>query len=70
VLGARFSKSAFSAAGDVPIWVYGLLAFAVALLAAAAALPKRETAGLSASLLLGLVGAAILLGLTIVYAVS
>jgi hypothetical protein len=68
VLGARFSKSAFSAAGDVPLRTYALLAIGVALLAAAAALPKNEPAGLSASLLFGLVGAAILLSLTIVYA--
>jgi hypothetical protein len=68
VLGARFSKSAFSAAGDVPIWTYALLAIGVALLAAAAALPKNDPADLSASLLFGLVGAAILLSLTIVYA--
>jgi hypothetical protein len=40
----------------------------VALLAAAASLPKSETVGLSASLLLGLVGASILLGLTLTYA--
>ena len=54
-----------SLAEDVPLWVYVLLAFAIALLGAAAALPKSETAGLSASLLLGLVGATILLGLTL-----
>jgi hypothetical protein len=70
VLGARFSRSAISLAEAVPLWVYALLAFAVALLAAAAALPKRQTAGLSASLLLGLVGATILLGLTITYALG
>ena len=70
VLGARFSKSALSAVEEVPLWVYALLALGVALLAAAAALPKGEAAGLSASLLFGLVGAAILLGLTIVYALG
>jgi hypothetical protein len=68
VLGTRFTKSALSAAEDVPLWVYALLALGVALLAAAAALPKGDAADLSMSLLLGLVGAAILLGLTIVYA--
>ena len=68
VLGARFAKGAFSAAEDVPLWVYVLLALAIALLGAAASLPKTETVGLSASLLLGLVGATILLGLTITYA--
>ena len=47
-----------------------MLGLAVALLVAAAFLPKSETVGLSASLLLGLVGAAILLGLTIVYALG
>jgi hypothetical protein len=68
VLGAKFAKGAFSAAEDVPLWVYVLLALAIALLGAAASLPKSETGGLSASLLLGLVGATILLGLTITYA--
>jgi len=70
VLGARFAKGAFSAAEDVPLWVYVLLALAIALLGAAASLPKSETVGLSASLLLGLVGATILLGLTITYALG
>ena len=70
VLGARFVRSALSAAGDVPLWVNVLLGFAVALLVAAALLPKTETVGLSASLLLGLVGAMILLGLTITYALG
>jgi uncharacterized protein YbjT (DUF2867 family) len=52
-------------------WVYVLLALAIALLGAAASLPKSEIAGgLSASLLLRLVGATILLGLTIVYALG
>ena len=64
VLGARFGRTALSAADDVPLWVFGLLALGVALLAAAASLPKSETVGLSASLLLGLVGASILFGLT------
>ena len=68
VLGARFGRSAISLAEDVPLWVYALLAFAVGLLGAAAALPKSKTTGLSASLLLGLVGATILLGLTYAYA--
>jgi hypothetical protein len=70
VLGARFAKGAFFAAEDVPLWVYVLLALALALLGAAASLPKTETVGLSASLLLGLVGATILLGLTITYALG
>lgn len=68
MLGARFSRSAISLAESVPLWVYALLAFAVGLLGAAAALPKAETVGLSASLVLGLVGATILLGLTYAYA--
>ena len=68
VLGARFDKAAISAAKDVPLWVSVLLGVAVALLVAAAFLPKSETVGLSASLLLGLTGATILLGLTITYA--
>lgn len=68
MLGARFSRSAISLAEAVPLWVYALLAFAVGLLGAAAALPKGETVGLSASLLLGFVGATILLGLTYAYA--
>jgi hypothetical protein len=70
VLGARFAKGAFSAAEDIPLWVYVLFALSIALLAAAASLPKNETVGLSASLLLGLVGATILLGLTIAYALG
>jgi hypothetical protein len=68
VLGARFAKGAYFAADDVPLWVYVLFALAIALLGAAASLPKSKTGGLSASLLLGLVGAAILIGLTITYA--
>jgi hypothetical protein len=70
VLGARFGRAALSAADDVPLWVFGLLAAGVALLAAAASLPKSETVGLSASILLGAVGATILLGLTITYALT
>ena len=70
VLGARFAKGAFFAAKDVPPWVYVLVGLAIALLGAAASLPKSETVGLSASLLLGLVGATILLGLTITYALG
>jgi hypothetical protein len=65
VLGARFGKSAFSAADDVPLWVYVLLALAIALVGAAAFLPRTEPAGLSARLVLAVVGVAILVGLTI-----
>jgi hypothetical protein len=54
----------------VPLWIYGLLALAVGLLAAGAALPKGEPRGLSASLLVGSVGAAILLGLTIAFSLG
>jgi hypothetical protein len=65
VLGARFGKAAFSAADDVPLWVYVLLALAIALLGAAAFLPGTEPAGFSARLVLGVVGVAILVGFTI-----
>jgi hypothetical protein len=67
-LGAKFAKGAFSAADDVPLWVYVLLALAIALLGAAAFLPKNENVGLSTSLLLGLMGATLLLGITLAYA--
>jgi hypothetical protein len=70
VLGTRFGQALLSGADGVPIWVYGLLALAVGLLAAAAALPKGESRGLSASLLAGSVGAAILLALTIVFSLG
>jgi hypothetical protein len=76
VLGAKFGKvgkvgkALLSNADGVPLWVYGLLALAVGLLGAAAALPKGEPRGLSTSLLIGSVGAAILLGLTIVFALG
>jgi hypothetical protein len=69
VLGAKFGD-VLSSADKVPIWVFVLLAVAVGLLGAAAAMPKGRTRGLSASLLAGSVGAAILLGLTIVYALG
>ncbi len=62
------ARQSFRPPRTVPLWVFGLLALGVALLAAAASLPKSETVGLSASLLVGLVGASILLGLTITYA--
>ena len=69
-LGAKFRRAVLSGADAVPLWVYGLLALAVGLLAAAAALPKAQPRGLSASLLAGSVGAAILLGLTIAYSLG
>jgi len=69
VLGANFDR-VLSSADHVPIWVFGLLALAVGLLGSAAALPKGHPRGLSASLLAGSVGAAILLVLTIVYALG
>jgi hypothetical protein len=65
VLGARFAKVAFSAADEVPLWVYLLLALAIALLGAAAFLPRTEPAGFPARLVLGVVGVAILVGFTI-----
>jgi hypothetical protein len=70
VLGTKFARRAFSVADDAAVWTYGLLAVAVGLLAAAAALPKGHSLGLSGSLVLGLVGTAILLGLTIAYALG
>ena len=70
VLGKKFGRALLSGVDDVPIWVYGLLAVAVGLLGAAAALPKAQPRGLSASLLAGSVGAAILLGLTIAYSLG
>lgn len=70
VLGAKFVKDAFSPASDAPLRVYALLVLGVALLGVAAFLPKSKPSGLSASLLLGLAGASILLGLTIVYALG
>ena len=65
VLGTRFAKLAFSAADEVPVWVYLLLALAIALLGAAAFLPRTEPAGFPARLVLGVVGVAILVGFTI-----
>ena len=70
MLGTKFGKGVLASAGDVPIWVYGLLALAVGLLAAAAALPKADSRGLSTSLLVGSVGAGILLALTIVFSLG
>ena len=70
VLGTKFGKGVLASAGGVPLWVYGLLALAVGLLAAAAALPKADSRGLSASLLAGSVGAGILLALTIVFSLG
>jgi len=70
VLGTRFGKAVLAGADGVPLWLYGLLAFAVGLLGAAAALPKAGPRGLSASLLVGSVGAAILLGLTIAFSLG
>jgi hypothetical protein len=65
VLGARFGKAAFSLADEVPLSVYVLLALAIALLGAAAFLPRTEPPGFPARLVLGVVGVAILVGLTI-----
>src|SRR5262245_38382323 len=70
VLGTRFGKAVLAGADSVPLWLYGLLALAVGLLAAAAALPKAEPRGLSVSLLVGSIGAAILLGLTIAFSLG
>jgi hypothetical protein len=71
-LGARFAKGGLSLAGtadDVPLWAYALVALAVALLAMAALLPRTK-AQLSSALLFAFVGAAIILVLTIVYALG
>jgi len=70
VLGTKFGRVVLGGADDIPVWVYGLLALAAGLLGAAAAMPKGRPGGLSASLLAGVLGAAILLGLTIVYALG
>jgi hypothetical protein len=61
VLGARFARRAVSAAKVVPLWLYALVALAILLLAAGAFLPKARPAGLAASLVFGLTGAAVLL---------
>jgi hypothetical protein len=68
VLGARFARRAVSAVQSIPIWLNVLFGFAVALLVAAALLPKARPEGLSASLAFGLTGAALLLLVTIAYA--
>jgi hypothetical protein len=70
VRGAKFAKRAFSAADDAPVGVYVLLGLAIALLGAAAALPKAAPTSRSAPLIAGLSGAGILLGVTIGYALS
>jgi hypothetical protein len=70
VRGAKFVKGAFSAADDAPVGVYVLLGLAIALLGAAAALPKAAPTRRSAPLIAGLSGAGILLGVTIGYALS
>jgi len=70
VLGTKFGRAALSGVDGVPLWIYGLLVLAVGLLTAAGALPKAEPRGLSASLLIGSIGAAILLGLTIAFSLG
>ena len=67
VLGARFTRRAVSAAKEVPLWLYVLVGLAVALLAAAAFLPKARPAGLAASLAFGLTGAGVLLVAMVAY---
>jgi hypothetical protein len=57
-------------AEDVPLWGYGLLALAAGLLGAAVVLRKARPGKSSAPLLAGSAGAAILLALTIVYALG
>jgi hypothetical protein len=70
VRGAKFVRGAFSAADDAPVEVYVLLGLAIALIGAAAALPKAAPTRPSAPLIAGLSGAGILLGVTIAYAFS
>jgi hypothetical protein len=70
VLGAKFARQAVSAVDGVPLSIQILTGLAVALLVAAAVLPKAAPAGLTASLVSGLLGAAILLGVTIAYALA
>jgi len=71
-LGARFVKGGLGLAGtadDIPYWAYILVALAVTLLGTALILPRRK-AGLSAAILIAFLGAAIILGLTITYALA
>jgi hypothetical protein len=68
VLGAKFARRALSAVDRVPLWLQVLSGLAVALLVAAALFPKARPGGLSASLAFGLTGAAVLLLVTIAYA--
>jgi hypothetical protein len=67
-LGARFARGAFSAADEIPVWAYALLDLAIALLVAAVLMAKAAPVRLSSAILLALVGCAIILGLTITYA--
>jgi len=67
-LGARFGRGAFSTADEIPVRAYTLLALAIALLVAAVLMAKAAPVRLSAAILLALVGSAIILGLTITYA--
>jgi hypothetical protein len=70
VLGAKFARRALSAVDGVPLSIQVLTGLAVALLVAAAVLPKAAPAGLTVSLVSGMLGAAILLGVTIAYALA
>ena len=70
VRGARFARAALSAADDVPRVLYVLLGLATGLFGGAVALAKLAPTRPSAPLAAGLSGAGILLGLTVVYALS
>jgi hypothetical protein len=73
VLGARFTRRAVDAVTSIPLWLYVLLALAIALLAVAA-LPLRATPNGRAAVLLAhrrgmiaLAGAAVLVAVTVSY---
>ena len=67
VLGAKFAGDAVSAVKRVPFWLVLVAGISVALLVIAAALPKAAPVGLAASLVVGMVGAAALLLVTIAF---
>ena len=68
VRGVRFANVALSPPDGVPRALYFVLGLAIALLGAAAALPKAAPTHTAAPLVAGASGAGILLGLTVAYA--
>ena len=66
VLGANFSRRAFSAVKGIPIWLTVLFGFALGLLVTSALFPKAAPEGLAVSLACGMTGAVTLL-ITIAY---